>query len=663
MTDNPLLSVPDGETTGEASGGINSLILNNEEQSDDMQHSISMGDVNLEGIHRGDRAPPVSPTNDETIDPKIENDHSLSMADVSLGYVNVGGKTSAAKSPKKLRLPSVNQIPHILTPSTLQVSGMIMESHEQNLPESKKLFIESAVTSVDPAIYQQHREKLLWNSLSKILIIGSIVIFTMVMMFISFRAMENQSGYDLPHDYGTNSETRLVTNMLAARYSHKDKLFKRGSAQNQALDWILYDDPMTSRLVSDLRSVGFDYALTGRYVLAVLWFSTSGENWKRSGSWLTGADACDWFGVLCIDGEAHTISLGNNNMIGTIPEEMKYLHVLAELTLNNNFLEGSLPHSLGELYHLDVSSNDIQSSLPAVFWTNAFIMQTMDLSNNNFMGTIPTEIGLVTNASYMNLAGNNLRGSIPAELEKLTKLETFSLESNELTGTIPSNIGALLKMKQLNLGHNEFVGTIPTGLSDLTNLEVLTMQQNSLTGTLPKRFGLDHKDMISLNLNDNALTGRIPYDLHFMQSLQTLDLSYNKFSGSISNEFVFFQDLRFLHLDGNQLTGSIPFMGVFEQLTKIETISLRSNNMDGSIQSNIANLSMLRTLSIGENELTGNIPVEISNMFALESLKLDQTRLSGTISESICALKSRSLKEFVVDCNVVSCSCCTNCST
>ena len=49
----------------------------------------------------------------------------------------------------------------------------------------------------------------------------------------------------------------------------------------------------------------------------------------------------------------------------------------------------------------------------------------------------------------------------------------------------------------------------------------------------------------------------------------------------------------------------------------LETISLRSNNMDGSIQSNIANLSTLRTLSIGENELTGNIPVEISNMFAL----------------------------------------------
>ena len=37
-------------------------------------------------------------------------------------------------------------------------------------------------------------------------------------------------------------------------------------------------------------------------------------------------------------------------------------------------------------------------------------------------GTIPTELGNLTNLTYLNLGGNELEGDIPSELQNLTNL-------------------------------------------------------------------------------------------------------------------------------------------------------------------------------------------------------------------------------------------------
>ena len=56
-------------------------------------------------------------------------------------------------------------------------------------------------------------------------------------------------------------------------------------------------------------------------------------------------------------------------------------------------------------------------------------------------GSIPAELGDLTELKWLVLVGNQLTGSIPAELGDLTNLERLWLSSNELTGCVPVGLG------------------------------------------------------------------------------------------------------------------------------------------------------------------------------------------------------------------------------
>jgi len=65
---------------------------------------------------------------------------------------------------------------------------------------------------------------------------------------------------------------------------------------------------------------------------------------------------------------------------------------------------------------------------------------SLDLSNNQLTGSIPPEIGNLTNLTWLWLNDNQLTGSIPPEIENLTNLDWLDLSNNQLTGEIPESI-------------------------------------------------------------------------------------------------------------------------------------------------------------------------------------------------------------------------------
>eukprot|EP00592_Proboscia_alata_P012311 CAMPEP_0194387444 /NCGR_PEP_ID=MMETSP0174-20130528/92377_1 /TAXON_ID=216777 /ORGANISM="Proboscia alata, Strain PI-D3" /LENGTH=591 /DNA_ID=CAMNT_0039177639 /DNA_START=78 /DNA_END=1850 /DNA_ORIENTATION=+ len=102
-----------------------------------------------------------------------------------------------------------------------------------------------------------------------------------------------------------------------------------------------------------------------------------------------------------------------------------------------------------------------------------------------------------------------LEGTLPSEIGYLTDLEYLELKDNLLTGTIPSTIGSLNKLKYLDISRNQLGGKIPNQLYKLKKLNDLHLWGNSLSGSLSSKIG-QLKELEYLSLDENELTGRLP---------------------------------------------------------------------------------------------------------------------------------------------------------
>jgi hypothetical protein len=93
-------------------------------------------------------------------------------------------------------------------------------------------------------------------------------------------------------------------------------------------------------------------------------------------------------------------------------------------------------------------------------------------------------------------------------------------------------------------------------------------------------------------------------------------------------------------------------------------ISLAANTLSGSIPTQFVSLDVLRWMWLYSNELTGTIPTELGTINTLEVLELHKNVFTGTMPESICTIFDTSDyadKSLTVDCDEVSCDCCTQC--
>ena len=156
---------------------------------------------------------------------------------------------------------------------------------------------------------------------------------------------------------------------------------------------------------------------------------------------------------------------------------------------------------------------------------------------------------------YLN--GNNLNGTLPTELGNLTQLEGLGLADNQLSGTIPSQIGSLTNLQQLYLSDNQLNGTIPSQIGNLTTAWDVELNNNQLTGSIPPELG-NLTNLIWLYLSNNQLSGAIPAQLGNLTNVGDLELNNNQLSGSIPSELGNLSNLTILDVSANQLVGQIP---------------------------------------------------------------------------------------------------------
>jgi hypothetical protein len=186
---------------------------------------------------------------------------------------------------------------------------------------------------------------------------------------------------------------------------------------------------------------------TDQNVLESLYSSTLGENWIYNSNWMTSENPCDtsdgWYGVTCEQNSKYSfvkgIFLNQNNLQGTLPDDLNDLSHLQELVLDHNNIRGTLPmlDSLS-LLTLHLSSNKLSGTIPPNFTLSSTNLISLLMGNNQLSGSLPSILSSFQKLNTLDLSHNNLNSSLD---EEVCNVKHFNLYGNEWSCPLPSCCG------------------------------------------------------------------------------------------------------------------------------------------------------------------------------------------------------------------------------
>ena len=298
--------------------------------------------------------------------------------------------------------------------------------------------------------------------------------------------------------------------------------------------------------------------------LVALYEATGGDSWTTNTGWPGSAspkdDCCQWYGVRCVCPNAlGRVACDTGGLVDTV-------------VLSNNNLIGTIPTQIGAMKDL-----------------NQFILE----NNVGLTGSIPTEIGDCAYLSNLSLGGftvgTNIGGTIPTEIGSLTRLRLLYLRNTELTGTIPTEIGKLNRLSGIFLNGNQFVkmskisGSIPTEIGLLHNLQQFMLNDSQISGTLPTQMG-SMKHLRQIHLYNTMVSGGLPSSIGNLQHLYDFQLQNTHISGPLPEEIGNCAKLQTFRLGRTtrgemSITGTIP--SSFGQLKELIFFDVEDGSLGG----------------------------------------------------------------------------------
>ncbi|KAJ1700917.1 hypothetical protein LUZ63_000696 [Rhynchospora breviuscula] len=310
---------------------------------------------------------------------------------------------------------------------------------------------------------------------------------------------------------------------------------------------------------------------------------------------------------------------------------------LIQLDLHKNFFTGPLQLPLlthESLSILDISDNNLSGELPVDISTELPHLHSLNISKNCFQG--PVRFISMKYMIFLDLSINNLTDDIQNTFSaNLTNFPDFlDLSNNNFYGSLNNPTNLLTKATTLLLNDNNLSGELPLSIcnTSMYSTDILDISNNELSGILPDC--IVKVDFWVLKLSGNHLEGPLPSEIGSMKTLWLLDLSNNKLSGSIppctnSSDSAF----ELVDLSRNNLSGDFPITWL--NISTIQAINIGKNNLSGKLPSWIDKQSNLNVLQARENMFEGHIPEQICQFKYLRILDLSHNNLSGQIPPCI----------------------------
>jgi hypothetical protein len=247
--------------------------------------------------------------------------------------------------------------------------------------------------------------------------------------------------------------------------SNESIMVNGNNPESMALTWMLDNDDLlnsaASMTLNSLTNSPLSFSVQQYYPLLTMWFQQAGTSspWFNVTGWRVDTNVCNWYGISC-----KPMDLGDGIGMQNVVTEIDFYN---DIKITGNNYVGTIPADLGLLTMLerfDLSSNGVTGTLPASIgqWT---ALTAFGVFYNGLTGTLPTSIGQWAALTYFDVSYNYLlTGTLPESIGQWTALKYFIAGGNEMTGTIPASIGNWIHIQKAYFDENNFTGTMPNGI-------------------------------------------------------------------------------------------------------------------------------------------------------------------------------------------------------
>nr|TKR63760.1 hypothetical protein D5086_0000321450 [Populus alba] len=344
------------------------------------------------------------------------------------------------------------------------------------------------------------------------------------------------------------------------------------------------------------------------------------------------------------------LDLSLNNFQGAeIPAFLGSLKNLKYLNLSHASFNEQVSHHLGNLSnlkYLDLSWN-YGLKVDKLQWASTLpSLKHLDLSGlklteaidctNYFNSSIPQWLFNFSRIQTLNLRENGFRGSMSSDIGNLNLLAVLDLSHNELEGEIPRTLRNLCNLRELDLSHNKFSGEISQPFGSPTSclqnsLQSLVLETNNLRGSLPDSLG-SYKHLVNLNLYSNGFSGPIPASIGRLSSLKRLDLSHNYLNGSVPESVGQLFNLELLNIHNNSLSGIVSERH-FSKLASLTTLYLYRNSLVLDLRPTWVPPFQIRELALFSCKVGPQFPQWLQTQKNLSILEMSNTSISDRIPD------------------------------
>lgn len=316
-------------------------------------------------------------------------------------------------------------------------------------------------------------------------------------------------------------------------------------------------------------------------------------------------------------------------------------------------LQGPLPSfsNFRELLMLNLAGNELSGTLPADFLSDSIWIQTVDLRDNNLLGSIPSTLQSLKGLNLV-LTGNMITSVPKAFCDNLDWMDGLvgSLGSCDAilcpphtSSPLGRTIDDMARCEACStdsLKGSPFYGsTTCAGPVDERDLLVNLFLETEGVNWRRNDFWLTNTDIctwygvgcvddhvVLLNLRDNNLHGAMPPGIFDMPHLQILWLGANPLRVSLENINRATKLLDF-RIDAVEL---VSLEGI-SAATSLTVLDARSNFLQQGFPEEVLELFNLRMLDLSDNRLFGPLPDLFDKLRYLRTLRLRNNKLDGPV--------------------------------